>query len=266
MGFSQFASQSKIRKNLIIASLAILGYLFGATDIGISKVFYGIICALIFTLMISWIRLWEEPKSNSFPPLMSALLLLALPLFLLRLFFDGIILSTLIALALAVAYYTSFINFKSRALLSTLTFFAMTLFIFIAGYGAACQVDPNAFIFGIYFALIFAAGQLVGEIVDFSFDQTLDVGSNARTFGLERVSSFSFMLFSIATAYLLILLVSHMIDIISAAPFLAAYAVLAIIFIKMKTVADPQNAIVFQLGYRVLFGLASFAFFIEKLL
>jgi len=265
MGFSQFADQSKFKKNLIIISPVILGYLFGTSELSIRNLFFLAILSLAFLLLISWVRLWETPETTVMPLFTGILVLLAAPLFILWVMFDHVLCTGIITLVLAFVFYADFINFKSRAVLSTVTFFVMVVIIFAAGYGAAAGINPNAFIFGIFFGLLFAAGQLAGEIIDFNFDQAMNNNSNAHAFGLEKISGFSKTLFFIATGYLLVLMISAMVNPAGGLPFLIALFLLGIILYKMKNIADPQNALVFQTAYRALFALASLTFFIVKL-
>ena len=70
------------------------------------------------------------------------------------LFFKTILLYWLIVLGLAAAYYSGFTRLQYVPILSTLTFFAMNLFAFAAGYGAILGINLNGFIFGTYFALV----------------------------------------------------------------------------------------------------------------
>lgn len=273
MTSSLITRKANLRGNLILAAVPALGFLFGAPKVSPNDLFQCLLFAVTFYLLFAAVRLLEvgafpTPENGDAPPASAIpllLLFLGASFLLTLLFFKTLFLYWLIVLGLAAAYYSGFTRFQYVPILSTITFFAVHLFAFAAGYGAVQGINLNGFIFGIYFALVFAAGQLVGEVAAIEDNPSLAKGSNADTFGSGRVLRFSFGVFGFAFVYLVVLCVARSNLFIHLAPFLIAFFAQSVLYLKLQGKADGQRAQIYQYGYRVIYSLAAAGYLVIRL-
>ena len=168
--------------------------------------------------------------------------------------------------ALVFLYDNHFTRMKYTPVVSTLVFFLINLAAFSLGFSAAGGLNVAGVMLGIFFAAIYAAGQLNGELIQFDHDSEQGKKTNVAAFGADRVMNFVLMTFSGATIYLLILSLAGLIRYRYSLPFVVASAlVIAFVFYRKKQ-SDPQSAIELQVLYRVAFAIAGLVYLVVRFL
>lgn len=245
-----------LQKSVFPASPAVIGFIYSA----ISLRFAGLLCSalvgLSVLLMFFAVALLSFPagRGRSAPWKASLALLFASGVLALGLFGAAFWL-WVVMLGLSIGLFVEPIRLARVPVLSTVLVFALILATYSAGAGAAHVVSTNALLLGTYFALLFCAARLVHEVAELNFDNALHRSSNAVAFGVERTFRFSFVVFSFAFGFLLLLTLGGLIRYAFALPFLIAFLVQGLLFLRTRP--DDQSVLVYQFGVRVLYGLAA---------
>jgi 4-hydroxybenzoate polyprenyltransferase len=145
---------------------------------------------------------------------------------------------------------------KNYPLLGNLTHFIMGLAHFFLGYLINSEDFENPLYMGIYFSLLFTAGHLVHELIDFEADKSNGLRTSATFFGYKKVICFSQILFGCSFLYLLFLYGKKIIPLSFLIPFSAAYVISFFCFYKLNLVERFQNLLRYRKIYRYLYLLA----------
>ena len=108
-------------------------------------------------------------------------------------------------------------GFKYRPLLGTFLHFAGEILHFLMGYIVIRKIDAGAVFASIYFALLFAAGHLNHELIDYDSDKKTGIKTGAVTFGRRNWEILSLAVTCFSTLYLGVLLLT------GAVPYVAAF-------------------------------------------
>jgi len=113
-----------------------------------------------------------------------------------------------LGLALSVAMLSALyslprFNWKGRPLLNSVNHLAGGNLHFLMGYSLGSALDHRGVAIATFFALIFAAGHLTQEIRDYQGDAVNHIRTNAVVFGPRRTFAASLVLFALAHALLL---------------------------------------------------------------
>lgn len=267
------AKAGRFRKNLVLAALPFIGFCFGTGVMTAGRTVRAAAVSLSIFLMLSAVRLFQDrgmsvlagdQKPEIKDKSLAQVFLLA-SFALVFVFCRHVLFYWFLSFILSAGYFSDFGKLRQVPVLSTIIFFTLSLLMFSIGFGASAYINLNTFLFGIYFALIFSAGQLNGEVARANFDFALKHGSNALTFGKNKVSAFSFFLFTCGFVYLLSLIFGNVMSIKTGLPFILAYLIQLGIYIKLRKASDSQNAMVFQFSYRVIYAVACIVFFAMRL-
>ena len=259
----------RYRENLLFALLSVLGYLFGARELNVVGILKCLVFAAnMYALCCAMRYFGQQINSHSEKPVKDqkkiAFALLVFSLSVTFLVFMKVFWMWFAALVLCAAYFSDWTKIKNTPVASTFVFFCLAVVLFAGGYGVEFSIDANAFIFSIYFGILFAAGQLVGEIIEHNFDVAKERNSNVTIFGAAKVSRFSFSLFAGAFVYLMMLTVAGLVMPVYSLPFLIAFLLQAIVFLKPGKVSLTQRAMLFQFAYRSLYGIAAVVFVVFR--
>lgn len=145
--------------------------------------------------------------------LFSTVFFLADPVFLLL---------SLISFSLWTVYSWPKTGFKYRPVLGTLIHFLGQMIHFQIGYAVLKTTDVNSFLISAYFSLLFCAGHLNHELIDYEPDQKTGIRTGAVHFGKKAWEKVSFTVFLFSTLYLIFLTVIKTVDILTCWPFIIA--------------------------------------------
>jgi 4-hydroxybenzoate polyprenyltransferase len=161
--------------------------------------------------------------------------------------------------ALSALYSLPRFNWKGRPLLNSIAHLAGGLLHFLLGYSLARTIDARGLAIGTFFALIFAAGHLTQEIRDHHGDALNAIRTNAVVFGPRRVFVASLLLFSLAQALLLVLVLRGILP----RPLLALLALFPLqLYWSLQTHRDGltyASISRLQTRYRALYALIGLA-------
>jgi 4-hydroxybenzoate polyprenyltransferase len=114
------------------------------------------------------------------------------------------------------------IGFKYRPVLGTLIHFIGQGIHFQIGFATLKPTDLNSILISIYFSLLFSAGHINHELIDYEPDRAMRINTGAVHYGKALWEKLSFSVFTFSTLYILILTVVHSADILLFWPFIFA--------------------------------------------
>jgi len=114
------------------------------------------------------------------------------------------------------------IGFKYRPVLGTLIHFIGQGIHFQIGFATLKPTDLNSILISIYFSLLFSAGHINHELIDYEPDKKMGIRTGAVCYGKALWEKLSFSVFTFSTVYLLMLTVFHSADILLFWPFIFA--------------------------------------------
>jgi 4-hydroxybenzoate polyprenyltransferase len=113
-------------------------------------------------------------------------------------------------------------GFKYKPVLGTLTHFVGQILHFEMGYSIIKETGSFSLLISIYFALLFSAGHINHELIDYEADKTAGTQTGAVYFGKKTWAYVSFFLFTGSTVFLLYISIIKVVNIIVVFPFIAA--------------------------------------------
>jgi len=136
-----------------------------------------------------------------------------------------LVVSSLISFTLWMVYSFPKKGFKYRPVLGTLIHFVGQILHFEMGYSVIKPTDSYSLLVSIYFALLFSAGHINHELIDYEADKEAGIQTGAVFFGKKIWAVVSFILFAGATIFLTWISITKTINIIVFFPFIAAGAI-----------------------------------------
>jgi len=136
-----------------------------------------------------------------------------------------LVVSSLISFTLWMVYSFPKKGFKYRPVLGTLIHFVCQVLHFEMGYSVIKPTDSYSLLVSIYFALLFSAGHINHELIDYEADKEAGIQTGAVYFGKKVWTVISFILFAGATVYLTWISITKVVNIIVVFPFIAAGAI-----------------------------------------
>ena len=133
-----------------------------------------------------------------------------------------LVISSIVSFFLWMVYSFPKKGFKYKPVLGTLIHFVGQILHFEMGYSVIKETDSFSLLVSIYFALLFSAGHINHELIDYEADKEAGTQTGAVYFGKKAWTYVSFILFSGATLFLLWTSVTKTINIIIFFPFIAA--------------------------------------------
>lgn len=130
-----------------------------------------------------------------------------------------LVVSSLISFCLWMVYSK---KFKYRPVLGTLIHFVGQILHFEMGYSIIKPMDSYSLLVSIYFALLFSAGHINHELIDYEADKRAGVQTGAVFFGKKTWTVVSLILFSGSTLFLLCISTTKHVDMVIFFPFIAA--------------------------------------------
>jgi len=274
MDFSALLRKVSAKESVVLAAVPAIGFCVSTESFGFIPFLKFLLLVFASFLMFGAARVYEntaEKNSEGAPPFpipdwVLFLGLFAISLGIVFLFFKGVLWNWIFAFIIFSAYSHDGVDVRHVPVLNALLLFGVMLFVFTAGFGAAGPVTVNGFLFGIYFAALVLGGFLNGELADSTLNAELQKGSNVAAFGPDRILRFSFTAFAFAFLLLMILTMSRIINGLFAAPFLIAFLIQAVLFVRNKSRSDAQSAIWYQGSYRLIYGCAAGLFVILRII
>lgn len=171
-----------------------------------------------------------------------------------------------ISMALWTLYSFPKIGFKYRPLLGTFLHFAGEILHFLMGYIVIREIDAGAVLASVYFALLFAAGHLNHELIDYDSDRKTGIKTGAVTFGKRNWEILSLAAASVSTLYLVVLLLTGAVP--KAAAFFAAAGVCHVVFRLLRIGLEPaqQKYLAERRFYRAAYFAAGVMFILVKVI
>jgi len=169
-----------------------------------------------------------------------------------------------LSMALWTLYSFPKIGFKYRPLLGTFLHFAGEILHFLMGYIVIKEIDAGAVFASIYFALLFAAGHLNHELIDYDSDKKTGIKTGAVTFGRRNWEILSLAVTSFSTLYLAVLLLAGVIPWASA--FFAAAGLCHVVFrfLRFGREAVQRKYLAERRFYRAVYFAAGVMFILVK--
>jgi len=133
-----------------------------------------------------------------------------------------LVISSIVSFFLWMVYSFPKKGFKYRPILGTLIHFVGQVLHFEMGYSIIKPTDSYSLYVSIYFALLFSAGHINHELIDYEADKETGIQTGAVYFGKKVWAVVSFILFAGATVYLTWISIAKTVNIIVVFPFIAA--------------------------------------------
>ena len=144
---------------------------------------------------------------------------------------------------------------KDRPIGGSLIHLIFQMTAFHIGYVAFEPVSSSSILLAIYFSLLYMAGHLHHQVIDFEADLSVSTQTGAVQWGIKKAQLFSFGLFTIAAVYWVILYFANIIDQIALIPFLVAYSLQLILFLTIHQSFEnvASNRTLYRTAYRLLY-------------
>ncbi|MGI6395462.1 MAG: UbiA family prenyltransferase [bacterium] len=113
-------------------------------------------------------------------------------------------------------------GFKYKPVAGTFIHFIGQVLHFQMGFSVLSVLNYNSFLISFYFALLFCAGHINHELIDYESDKKMGTKTGAVYFGKEKWEKLSFLIFSFSTLYILTLTLFKAADIILVWSFILA--------------------------------------------
>ena len=159
------------------------------------------------------------------------------------------------------------IALKNIPVLSSFNQFLAGILHFLYGYSLFSTIDLSGILFSFFFGLIFMAGHMNQELIDYDADVRSANLTNAVKFGQKRMFLWSFVFFSLSSLYCFILGLLHVIRIELGMAALISFPVLISLFVlTLKKGRRYQDLNRYRRHYRVLYVLLgiTMAFFLIR--
>ena len=113
-----------------------------------------------------------------------------------KLFFGAVILGIL-----GTVYSWSFTKFSANSISGTFIHFVYQIVAFHAAFAVFKPVSSASFLISVYFALLFSAGHLHHQIIDYEADKKASKKTGAIRWGIIKTGYFSMILFTTGAVY-----------------------------------------------------------------
>ena len=156
-------------------------------------------------------------------------------------------------------------GFKYRPGLGTLIHFAGQVIHFIMGFAVLGRPDMSSVLISFYFALLFCAGHLNHELIDYDADKSAGIDTGAVHFGKRNWEIVSSVIFSFSTLYILTISVLRITDMMTVIPFICAGMIhMAHRIFIFKNDISAQRFISERRIYRFIYFFAGLGFIMIK--
>lgn len=157
-----------------------------------------------------------------------------------------------------VTYSFPILGLKNIPLAGTALHLATQLLHFMLVYAAFAPVTGYALLLSLYFALLFAAGHLHHEVIDYEADKGAGARTAAVVWGISRMSAVSFALFAFTALYIAVMFIFGIFENAFYLIMFNTFIIQAIFYIGMRKsfVLNPQKRIQYRNIYRLLYLLA----------
>lgn len=175
------------------------------------------------------------------------------------------ILLSLLSFCLWAVYSWPKKGFKYRPVLGTLIHFFGQMIHFQIGYAVLKTTDVESFLISAYFSLLFSAGHLNHELIDYEPDKKMGTNTGAVYFGQKKWETVSFIVFSFSTIYMIFLTFFEVADIVTCWPFIAA-GIIHIVYrsLFVKNDLSKQRFLNERSFYRSLYFVSGLLFVLIK--
>ena len=145
---------------------------------------------------------------------------------------------------------------KDRPLTGTAIHLFFQIVAFHIGYLAFGTISSVSMFISMYFSLLYMAGHLHHQVIDFEADRDSGTQTGAVKWGIEKAERFSLLLFTISAGYWIALFFRNIIDYNALIPFLLAYGVQLILFLRLHDSFENSKDIDYTIdrhtGYYIL--------------
>jgi 4-hydroxybenzoate polyprenyltransferase len=125
---------------------------------------------------------------------------------------------------------------------------------FLLGYTFSGTLDLEGIYLAIYFGILYSAGHLNHEILDFESDKKSGISTNANIIGKRKSFISSFILFSVSYLYISFLALSNILPLTLTIGAAVSYPVYAYFFLRTsRSSLDYKAMIWFRQKYRIIF-------------
>ena len=154
-----------------------------------------------------------------------------------------------------IVYSLPFIGMKNFPFAGTVLHLITQIIHFNLVYAVFAPVGTYSVLVSVYFALLFAAGHLHHEVIDYESDIKSGIKTSAVKFGVRIVSALSFLVFLITTVYISMLCILNIVPLYIALPLIAAFLLHLLIFFKVRSAFEVDNSsrLAYQKKYRLFY-------------
>ncbi|MFZ9000394.1 MAG: UbiA family prenyltransferase [Bacteriovoracaceae bacterium] len=169
---------------------------------------------------------------------------------------------SIISMILWIYYSWPGLGAKYIPIASSLVHFVTQIIHFLLGYLILQQYSLLAVLISIYFSLLFVAGHLNHEIIDYKADKLKDIKTNAVYFGAQNAQIASLFLFCLSFMYSLSIILFYPSTISFFLPFQLAFVIQGLIYFKKYRA--HFDALKFRGSYRSLYFYAGLLALLSK--
>jgi len=143
---------------------------------------------------------------------------------------------------------------KSVSVISTIIHGLGASLGFLLGYTYNGTLDLRGIYFAFYFGIVYSAGHLNHEILDFDSDKKSGISTNANVVGKRKTFISSFILFSLSFLYIILLALNNILPLTLILGFIITYPIYTYFFLKtFRSSLDYKAMIWFRQKYRIIF-------------
>ncbi len=208
--FDKYSSALRVKETILLTGFFLIGAVFSINKLSIADLFdLGIIATLAFSLNsslyalnaftgkgedkhnIRLIKLAKTPKRFYLNYFLSSLLITLIA----SCFFNVQFLWGIITLfILGIVYSMPILKLKNGPIGGTIVHFLYQIIAFNSSYAVFDSISWTSLLVSIYFALLFSAGHLHHQAIDYEADKSANLRTGAVKWGLNIASNASFIL------------------------------------------------------------------------
>ena len=279
----KYSSALRVKETILLTGFFLIGAIFSIDKLSIAHLFdLGIIATLAFLLNSSLYalnaftgkaedkhnvrlkKLTKIPRSFYLKYFLSSLLITLIA----SCFFDVQFLWGIITLfILGFVYSMPILKLKNGPIGGTIVHFLYQVIAFNSAYAVFNSTSWTSLLISIYFALLFSAGHLHHQAIDYEADKLANLRTGAVKWGLRISAKASFILAGSSALYWTLLYYYEFLDLVTMVLFIAAFCLQMTLYIIYKNKFDDSNIsrVHYRNYYRICYLMAGFCLVLLKL-
>ncbi len=157
-------------------------------------------------------------------------------------------------------------GFKHKPFIGTLLHFTAEILHFLMIYSLFVSIDQKAVLISIYFSLIFAAGHLFHEIIDYEPDKESGLKTGAIFMGFRLSQDIVILIFTIAAIYWSFLFYIKIVSFIEFLCFILAFVLQLMVWLFFrKKINNIKERTRYRLIYRIFYGIGGLIILLSRI-